>query len=65
MKLYTIKLCALAILYWLIGVAVSFALTTGVVCILSICFKFTFTWGIAVGVWLTFLFVRALIKVAR
>lgn len=41
---------------------VSWLICCGIVKILSLCFGFTFTWPVATGIWIVFMFVSAAFK---
>lgn len=44
--------CIAAILIFLAACGVSWLITCGVIKLITMCFGWTFTWGVATGVWL-------------
>lgn len=42
--------------------AISFAISAGLIWVLSLCFGFTFTWKLALGLWIVFLIVQGIFK---
>lgn len=44
--------CILALLVFAIACGISWIMTCGIVWLVALCFGFTYSWGIATGVWI-------------
>ena len=51
-----------AILIWLVAMALSWICTCGVIKLITMCFGWTFSWGIATGIWLIMCLARTVFK---
>lgn len=52
--------CMLAVLVCILAFGVSWICTCGIVWLVAKCFGFTFSWGIATGVWIIAIFISGL-----
>lgn len=52
--------CLLAILIFLAGNAVSWAITCGLVYLITLCFGWAFSWTIATGIWFVIMLARSI-----
>ena len=50
--------CLLAVLIFIAACAVSWIITCGVIKLVTLCFGWTFSWGVASGIWLIMLLIR-------
>ena len=50
--------CLFAVLIYLAACAVSWIVTCGVIKLITLCFGWTYTWGMATGVWLIMFLIK-------
>lgn len=53
------------IIVFLIFEVLSFLITTIAVKVLSICFGFTFTWKLAIGIWIVISILKSIVSAAK
>lgn len=46
------------VLLIILGLAISWAATAGIIWLISLCFPFTFSWKLATGIWLTICLIK-------
>ena len=51
--------CLFAVLIFVLLCAVSWGITCGLVYLVTLCFKWTFSWAIATGIWLLMILARS------
>lgn len=49
----------LTILLWLALCAISWAITSGIIYLITLCFGWTFSWVIATGIWLVMFLLKS------
>lgn len=55
--------CVMAMLIAILFLGMDWLISVGLVWLICLCFGWTFSWGIATGVWLVIILIRGRIKV--